>query len=91
MPSTRSAKKRVRQNAVRRDRNQSRRSAVKTQIRKFLDAVHEKDIDRSKEEYHRAARILDQTSAAGTYHKNTAARKKSRLAARLNSLLAADQ
>ncbi len=91
MPNTRSAKKRVRQNAARRDRNQSRRSAVKTQIRKFQDAVHEKDIDRSKEEYRRAAKILDQTAAAGTYHKNTAARKKSRLAARLNSLLAAGQ
>ena len=89
MPNTTSAKKRVRQNAARNDRNQSRRSAVKTQIRKFLEAVHEKDIDRSKEEYRRTAKILDQTAAAGTYHKNTTARKKSRLAARLNSLLAA--
>ena len=91
MANTRSAKKRMKQDAVRRDRNRARRSSVKTQVRKFLDAVHDKDVDRAKEELRRATRLLDQTTAKGTYHKNTASRKKSRLAARLNSLQASGQ
>ena len=76
----------MRQNEVRQERNRSRRSAVKTQIRKFLDAVQEKDLARATREYRAVSRILDQTAAKGTYHSNTVARKKSRLAARLNAL-----
>lgn len=87
MPNTRSAKKRARQNEVQRLRNRSRKSAVKSQIRKFLDAVHDKDVEQAKEEFRRASKILDQTAAKGMYHKNTTARKKSRLAARLNALV----
>lgn len=88
MANTQSAKKRMRQNEVRQERNRSRRSAVKTQVRKFLDAVHEKDLSRATQEYRTVTKMLDQTTAKGTYHKNTTARKKSRLAARLNALSA---
>lgn len=89
MANSRSSKKRIRQNVACRDRNKTRRGALKTQIRKFLDAVHEKDIDRAKEEYRQTTKLLDQTTAKGTFHKNTTSRKKSRLAAQLNSLAAA--
>ena len=88
MATTRSAKKRIKQNAVRAARGQARRSAVKTQIRKFLDAVHDHDIDRAKEELRRTTRMLDQNAARGVFHRNTVSRNKSRLAARLNTLTA---
>ena len=91
MPTTRSAKKRMRQDVVRRGRNRARRTAVKTQVRKFLDAVRDKDADRAKEEFRRTTKLLDQTAAKGTFHKNTVSRKKSRLAVRLNSLTATAQ
>lgn len=88
MASSKSAKKRIRQNIVSRDRNNARRSALKTQVKKFLDAVHLKDADSCKTEYHVVARMLDKTAAKGVLHKKTAARRKSRLAVRLNAVLA---
>ena len=87
MPNSQSAKKRMRQSLDSRERNRSRRSVVKTRIRKFLEAVHDKDGTRATQEYRAVTKVLDQTAAKGTYHKNTVARKKSRLAARLNALL----
>lgn len=90
MSSSRSAKKRMKQDRVRRENNRSRRSTVKTQIRKFLEAVHDHDLTRATQEYRVVTKILDQTAAKGTYHRNTVARKKSRLAARLNFLSVSD-
>lgn len=86
MANTTSAEKRNRQNSVRRERNRSRRAAVKTQVRKFLDAVHEKDAAKAAKEFQATAKILDKTAAKGTLHKKTASRKKSRMARRLNAL-----
>ena len=86
MPNVKSAKKRLRQSLDRRDRNRSRRSAVKTQIRKFLEAVREKDVGLATERFRTVTKALDQTAAKGVYHKNATARKKSRLAARLNAM-----
>lgn len=91
VPNTASSKKRMRQNASRREINRARRSAVKTQIGKFLDAVHDKDVERAKEEFRRVTKALDLNAAKGTYHKNTAARRKSRLAERLNALTTTPQ
>lgn len=89
MPNTNSAKKRIKQSAASRDRNRARRSTLKTGIRKFLDAVHDTDVGRAKEEFRLVSRMLDKTAAKGTMHRNTTSRKKSRLAARLNALVAA--
>lgn len=83
-----SAQKRIRQNASHRDRNRARKSAVKTQIRKFTDALHEQDVEKARTEFQAVTRKLDQTAAKGTLHKNAAARKKARLAKRLNLLVA---
>ena len=87
MANSPSAKKRAKQSEVRRIRNRSNRTVVKTQIRRFLDAIHEKDLDLAQKEFHLASKMLDQKAAKGVYHRNTAARKKSRLAARLNALV----
>ena len=81
-----SAKKRVRQNAKRRLINRARKSQIKTQIKHFEEALSSGDVAAANEQYQIVARGLDQTAATSTMHKRTAARKKSRLAKRLNSL-----
>ncbi len=83
-----SAKKRVRQNAKRRTINRARKSQVKTQIKHFEEALAAGDVEKAQQEYKLVAQKLDKTAATSTMHKNTAARKKSRLAAKLNQLAA---
>ena len=86
MANSASAEKRVKQNERNRAMNKARKSALKSQMRKFLDAVHGGDAGRAKETFVSLQKELDQVAAKGTLHKNTAARRKSRLAKRLNAL-----
>jgi small subunit ribosomal protein S20 len=83
-----SAKKRVRQNAKRRAINRSRRSQVKTQVKHFEAALSSGDVESATAQYRLVVRKLDKAAAGSTMHKKTAAREKSRLAKRLNSLKA---
>ncbi len=82
------SKKRVRQNAKRRAINRSRKSQVKTQIKHFEAALASGDANAASEQYRLIVKKLDKTAATSTMHKKTAARKKSRLARRLNNLKA---
>ncbi len=84
-----SAKKRNKQNERNRIRNRARKSVIKTETRKLLDAIHEGDVDAAQSAFVKVTKKIDQVAAHGTLHKNTAARKKSRLARRLNAALAA--
>ena len=68
--------------------NRARKSQVKTQIKHFEAALSSGDVQAASEQYRLVAQKLDQVSATSTMHKKTAARKKSRLARRLNSLKA---
>lgn len=81
-----SAKKRVRQNANRNRINRARKSQIKTQIKRFEQALSVGDAKAASEQYRLVARKLDEVASTSTMHKNTAARKKSRLAKKLNSL-----
>ncbi len=81
-----SAKKRVRQNAKRRVVNRARKSQIKTQIKHLESALASGDIEAASEQYRLVVKKLDKTAATSTMHKRTAARKKSRLAKKLNSL-----
>jgi small subunit ribosomal protein S20 len=83
-----SAKKRARQNIARRDINRARKSRVKTQIKRFQAALIAGDLQKATEQFRLVVKRLDQISATSTMHKKTAARKKSRLAKRLNALKA---
>jgi small subunit ribosomal protein S20 len=83
-----SAKKRTRQNANRRVINRARKSRVKTQIKHFESALSSGDVKAAGEQYRLVAQKLDKTAATSTMHKRTAARKKSRLAKKLNALKA---
>ena len=86
MPTSLSAKKRVRQNAKRRLRNRVVRSAMRTHVRKAEAALERGDIEAARGEYQAAARAIDQAVSKGVLHRNTAARRKSRLAGQLNVL-----
>lgn len=81
-----SAKKRVRQNAKRRTINRARKNMIKTQMKKFEQALHSGDLDRANEEFKQTVKKLDKIASQGTLHKNTVARKKSRLARMLKAL-----
>lgn len=83
-----SAKKRVRQNAKRRTINRTRRSKVKAAVKSFETALAAGDVQAATEQFKAAVRMLDKVSCTSTMHKKTAARKKSRLARRLNALKA---
>ena len=85
MPNSVSAKKRLRQNLVRRNRNQAAKSAIKTQIRKVREAIAAGNVEAAETEFRLAAKKLDKTAAAGVIHANTAARVKSRLSAALKA------
>jgi small subunit ribosomal protein S20 len=83
-----SAKKRVRQNAKKKAINRARKSEVKTGIKRLEDVIKTGDAAAAKEQLKAVARDLDKVSSTSTMHKNTAARKKSRLAKRVNALKA---
>jgi len=79
-----SAKKRIRQNIKRRSRNRWRKEQVKEVVREFDEALRAGDKIKAAEQLKAVYKQLDKVAAKGTIHKNAAARKKSRLARRLN-------
>lgn len=83
-----SSKKRIRQNERARVRNRARKSALKTETRKFLDAIRDGEFDKAKSQLQVLTKKIDQTAAKGTIHANAASRRKSRLTKRLNSAIA---
>jgi len=86
-----SAQKRVRQSEKARIRNRSAKSAMKTQVKKFAAALGSTDLTAAEAALRVACRALDKAATKGIVHKRTAARQKSRLAARLNAAKAAQQ
>jgi small subunit ribosomal protein S20 len=83
-----SAKKRIRQNAKHRVISRARKSQIKTQIKRFETAEEAGDLTKAEQEFVKAVKKLDRVASTSTMHKNTAARKKSQLARRLNALRA---
>jgi small subunit ribosomal protein S20 len=85
MANTRSALKRIKQSEVRRLRNKQVKTKVKNTVRNFLGSLN---VDNNDEEAAQnlitASRIIDKAASKGVLHKRTAARKKSRLAKKLN-------
>jgi len=86
LPNTESAKKRVRQDVKRNALSNWRKRQVKDQIKAFLQAVHDRDVNVAETEFRKTVAVLDKIGCTNTLHKNTASRRKGRLAKRLNSL-----
>jgi small subunit ribosomal protein S20 len=79
MPTTKSAKKRLRQNVKLRDRNRSMKAMLKTQIRKIREAVTANNVTSAEAELKVTAKKLDQAASKNIIHRNKASRTKSRL------------
>jgi len=86
MANTSSAKKAVRKIAARSLVNKSRRSRVRSFIRKFDDAILSGDAGAASVAFKAAEPEIARAATKGVLHKNTAARKISRLAQKLNKL-----
>ena len=89
MANLASSRKRNRQNERNRIRNRARRRVLKTETRKFHDAIHDGKLDDARKILQGLSKKLDQTAAKGTLHRNTASRTKSRLTRQLNKAAAA--
>ena len=70
--------------AARRAANSRVKSSVHTAIRRTTEAIAG-DADAVKKAFSKASSVIDSAARKGVLHKNTAARKKSRLAAKVNS------
>jgi small subunit ribosomal protein S20 len=72
--------KRIRTNNKAQDRNKAYRSALRTAIRRFSDAITSGDAAKIKTEFKGASRSLDMAVSKGVIHANNAANKKSAMA-----------
>ncbi|CAM4260999.1 30S ribosomal protein S20 [Corynebacterium hadale] len=86
MANIKQQKKRVLTNEKRRLRNKSIRSATRTEIRKFREAVESGDKAAAEAQLRVASRKLDKAVTKGVYHRNSAANKKSNMATALNKM-----
>lgn len=89
MANSPQAKKRARQNDNARKHNTSLRSMVRTYLKRVSAAIEAGDAEKAKAAYDAAVPVLDRVADKGVYHKNKAARHKSRLNAKIKALAAA--
>ncbi len=88
MANSRSALKRVRQNATRTQRNRVTRNNIKSTRKEALEALESGDAKKAAEAYNQLASAADMAAKRGTIHKNAAGRLKARMAKRVNALSA---
>ena len=81
-----SAAKRHRQSEKRRMHNRIIRSRVRTSVKRVLSAVEENDREKAENAYQEFTSLIDSAARKGVYHSNNAARKKSRMAKKINAL-----
>jgi len=86
MANTPQAKKRARQNEARFQVNKARRSRIRTYLRKAEEAIASGDKDAAAAAVRALQPELMRGVTKGVFHKNTAARKMSRLSARVKAI-----
>lgn len=86
MANIASAKKRARQTEGRRQHNMGQRSMLRTQIKKVILAIRNKDKEAATSAYQAATPVIDSMANKGIIHKNKAARHKSRLNQQIRAL-----
>lgn len=88
MANIKSAKKRAIQAEKARQHNASRRSMMRTHLKKVLTAIDANDKEAATAAFSAATPILDRMASKGLIHKNKAARHKSRLNTKVKALAA---
>lgn len=86
MANIKQQKKRVKTNEKRRVRNQAYKSELKTLVRQTREAVEAGDRDLAEKKLDAACRKLDIAVSKGVIHRNQAAKRKSKLAKRVNAM-----
>jgi small subunit ribosomal protein S20 len=86
MANTASAQKRIRQNVKRTARNAARKSRMRTFVKKVENAVASGDREAANLALREAQPEMQRAAGKGVIHRNTVARKLSRLTARIKSL-----
>ena len=86
MPNIKSSSKRVLISQKSAARNKAAKSLMKTNIKKFETAVTTGDAEIIENAFRTAVKTVDRAATKGLIHKNKAARRKSVMAQRLNSL-----
>jgi len=80
------AAKRHIQSLRRRMRNRMAVSEVRTSVKNFISAVDSKNKEEAEKAFRYVVKKIDTAAGKGIFHRNTVARKKSRLAKMLNRL-----
>jgi len=88
MANTASARKRIRQNERRTERNKARKSQMRTAVKKVELAIASGDKSAANDALRAAQPELQRAASRGVTHKNTIARKMSRLNARIKAIAA---
>lgn len=89
MANTAQARKRARQALVARGRNFALRTEFRTAIKKVLKAIDGGDKTVATAEFKNAQSTIDRIARKGIFHKNKAARHKSRLSAKIKAMVVA--
>ncbi|PIT37470.1 30S ribosomal protein S20 [Snodgrassella alvi] len=88
MANSAQSRKRARQALKQRAHNASLRTAFRTAVKKVLKAVEAGDKAAAQATYSESVKVIDRIADKGVFHKNKAARHKSRLAAKIKAMAA---
>ncbi len=86
MPNIKSQEKRDRQNIKRRDKNRFLKTRIKTDQKKVVEAVKNKNAEEAESSLNTLFKHLDKAVKNGAVHKNFSANKKSKAAKLVNSI-----
>ena len=85
MANIKSAQKRILVAERNHERNIAFKSSIKTAVKKVLESLKGGEVEAAKENLRQAYKLYDKAVSKGVLHKNTAARKKSRLTKKVNA------
>ena len=83
MPILKAALKSMKVSKKKAARNQSIKSRLKKDTKKFIDFVSSKKMDEAKTQLKKLISLLDKATSKGVIHRNTGSRKKSRLSKKI--------
>lgn len=86
MANSPQAKKRVRQNIKKRNHNIALRTKFRTAIKKVTKIIGTGDKNLAQQTFKESVKIIDSIASKKIFHKNKAARHKSRLSAKIKSM-----
>ena len=88
MPNIKSSMKSIKKDRKRHLRNLAEKDRIRKARKSLMEAIANNDVEEAKKLLPLAHKALDQAAANNTIHKNAAARKKSKLALKVNAMQA---